>query len=188
AFVLLSYCPPHSRPLHSFPTRRSSDLPLLKHVGRRVHDAGVDVAELLEREQVGGVVRVAEDVGRGLVDGHRPGTRRRVGLLPRVHGQGFKAVALGVGHRLNLLYGGSQAAILCRRRTALLSTADGATGCQTVAQPSESWPDARASKKPLRRERHNVQTAFVVLHPPLISQEPKRVLQELAPLQQMSFR
>ena len=45
---------------------------LLQHVVRRVHDAGVDVAQFLEREQVGGVLGV-ELVGRGLVDRHRDG-------------------------------------------------------------------------------------------------------------------
>ena len=39
----------------------------------RVHDPRVDVAELLEREQVRGVLGVVEDVGRGLVDRQRAG-------------------------------------------------------------------------------------------------------------------
>ena len=43
---------------------------LLEDVGRRVHDAGVDVAELLKPEEAGGVVGVVEDVRRGLVDRH----------------------------------------------------------------------------------------------------------------------
>ena len=45
--------------------------PLLEDVGGGVHDAGVDVAELLEREEVGAVLGGVEDVGGGLVDGHR---------------------------------------------------------------------------------------------------------------------
>ena len=47
---------------------------------RRVHDAGVDVADLGQPEQVRRVLGVAELVRRRLVDRHRPGTGRRVGL------------------------------------------------------------------------------------------------------------
>ena len=43
---------------------------LLEDVGGRVHDAGVDVAELLQREQRRGVVGVFERERRGLVDRH----------------------------------------------------------------------------------------------------------------------
>ena len=65
---------------------------LLEHVGGRVHDAGVDVAELLQREQVGGMIRIVEDVRRRLVDRHRPGPRGRIGLLTGVHRQRFQPV------------------------------------------------------------------------------------------------
>jgi hypothetical protein len=41
---------------------------LLDDIGRRVHQARVDVAELLEPEEVSGVVGVVEDVARRLVD------------------------------------------------------------------------------------------------------------------------
>ena len=50
----------------------------LEDVVRRVHDAAVDVAELFEGEEVRGVLRVAEDVGGRLVDGHGPGAGGRV--------------------------------------------------------------------------------------------------------------
>ena len=43
---------------------------LLQHVGGGVHQAGVDVAELLEAEEARRVVGIVEDVGGGLVDGH----------------------------------------------------------------------------------------------------------------------
>ena len=50
---------------------------------RRVHDPGVDVAELLEREQVRGVVGVVEGVGGGLVDRQGPGVGgARPGVWP----------------------------------------------------------------------------------------------------------
>jgi hypothetical protein len=80
---------------------------LLEDVGRGVHDPGVDVSELLEREEPGGVIGVLEVVGAGGVD--RDGARAggRIGLLSGVEGQrlgeegalGSVAVAVGVAHR-----------------------------------------------------------------------------------------
>ena len=64
---------------------------LLEDVGRRVHDPGVDVPELLEPEEPRGVRRVVEDVARRGVDRDRPGVRRRVGLLARVERAGLGA-------------------------------------------------------------------------------------------------
>ncbi len=61
---------------------------LLEHVRRGVHQPRVDVTELLQREQVRGMLGALEHVGRGLVDRDRPRAGRRVGLLPRVQGQG----------------------------------------------------------------------------------------------------
>ena len=64
----------------------------LEHVGRRVHDARVDVAELLEPEQAGRVLRPVEHVARGGVDRHRAGVGGGVGdLLRAVHGAGAQA-------------------------------------------------------------------------------------------------
>ena len=48
---------------------------LLEHVGGRVHDARVDVPELLEGKQVGRVVGVLEDERGGLVDRAPPARR-----------------------------------------------------------------------------------------------------------------
>ena len=64
---------------------------LLEDVGRRVHDPGVDVPELLEPEQPRGVRGVVEDVARGGVDRDGAGVRRRVGLLAGVEGPGLGA-------------------------------------------------------------------------------------------------
>ena len=50
---------------------------LLEDVGRRVHDPGVDVPELLQREEARAVVGVVERVGRGLVDRDGAGVRAR---------------------------------------------------------------------------------------------------------------
>ena len=60
---------------------------LLEDVGRRVHDAGVDVAEFLQAEEPGGVIGVLEDVRGGLVDGDGAGSGRGVGFLPGMHGK-----------------------------------------------------------------------------------------------------
>ena len=63
---------------------------LLEDVPGRVHDAGVDVARHLEREQVGGVLGVVELVRRRLVDRDGPRVRgRRVGRLAAVEGDGL---------------------------------------------------------------------------------------------------
>ena len=61
--------------------------PLLQHRLGRVHDAGVDVAELLQAEQRGGMVDVVEDEGRRLVDRRRARAGRRVGLRAGMDGQ-----------------------------------------------------------------------------------------------------
>ncbi len=55
---------------------------LLEDVGGRVHDARVDVAEFLQREEAGGVVGVVEDVRGGLVDRHGARAGGGVDLLP----------------------------------------------------------------------------------------------------------
>ena len=58
--------------------------PRLERTLRRVHDAGVDVADLGEPEQVGGVLGVAELERRGLVDRHRTRAGGRIGLAADV--------------------------------------------------------------------------------------------------------
>ena len=46
---------------------------LFEHVVGGVHQAGVDVAEFLEGEEIGGVLGAVEDVGGGAVDRHGAG-------------------------------------------------------------------------------------------------------------------
>ena len=60
---------------------------LLEDVRGRVHDAGVDVPELLEPEQARGVRGVVEDVAGGGVDRHRAGVGGRVDPLAGVQRQ-----------------------------------------------------------------------------------------------------
>jgi hypothetical protein len=57
-----------------------------------VHDAGVDVAEGPQREQVGRVLDVLEDVGRRLVDRRGARAGRRVGLRAGVDRERVEAV------------------------------------------------------------------------------------------------
>ena len=68
--------------------------PLLEHVARRVHDARVDVAELLQREEPSGVVGVVERVRGRLEDGNRARLRSGVSGMAAVNGRGVEAVGL----------------------------------------------------------------------------------------------
>ncbi len=71
---------------------------LLQHVAGGVHDAGVDVTHLLEGEEIGRVLRVAELVAGGLVDRHRPAARRGIGLLAGVQLAGGETELMRVWH------------------------------------------------------------------------------------------
>ena len=71
---------------------------LLERVLRRVHDPRVDVAELGQREEVGGVLGVAELVRGRRVDRQRAGAGGRVGAGAGVDLPGLEAPALGVAH------------------------------------------------------------------------------------------
>ena len=57
---------------------------LLEHVAGRVHEARVDVAEFLQREEVRRVLGAVELVGSGRVDRDRARVRRGIGDLSRV--------------------------------------------------------------------------------------------------------
>jgi len=61
---------------------------LLEDVRRRVHDAGVDVAEFLQAEEIGRVFRIPELVAGGLVDRDGARTGGRVRLLAGMEGFG----------------------------------------------------------------------------------------------------
>ena len=71
---------------------------LLKDVGGGVHDAGVDVAELLEREETAGVVGILEEVGGGLVDGHGTRAGGGVGRLAGMDGERGKLLLFRFRH------------------------------------------------------------------------------------------
>ena len=77
---------------------------LLKDVGGGVHDARVDVAELLEPEETGGVIGIVKDIRRGLVNRHRARLGGGIDLLAGMNGQGCKVMfLLGVVVALTLL-------------------------------------------------------------------------------------
>jgi hypothetical protein len=63
---------------------------LLEHVAGRVRDPGVDVAELLEREEIRRMPGVIELVRRGLVDRHRDRAGGRVVAVTGVQDHGFR--------------------------------------------------------------------------------------------------
>ena len=71
-------------------------------VGRRVHQAGVDVSELFEGKQVGGVFGGIENERCGPVDGDGAGIGGGIGLLAAVEAEGFlfHGVKSGKGARL----------------------------------------------------------------------------------------
>ncbi len=72
--------------------------PLLEHGDGGIGDARIDVAGLLEIEERGGVVAVAEDVARRLIDRHGARAGDGIGPLPGMERQRGKFGKLGVGH------------------------------------------------------------------------------------------
>ena len=70
---------------------------LLQHRHGGVGQPGIDIADLLEVEEGGGMVGIAEYVTGGLVDRRLPRTGRRIGAAAGVNMQRVKAIG-GVGH------------------------------------------------------------------------------------------
>ena len=63
---------------------------LLQHIVGRVADARVDVAEFLQREQIGGVLGAVELIGGRLIDRHGDGAGRRIGAPAGMQGERFR--------------------------------------------------------------------------------------------------
>ena len=74
-----------------------------QHVGGRVHQAGVDIAELAQTEQIRRVFRVMEHVTRGRIDWHGPGRGGRVRHLTGVQRLGAQFVGRTVGRHVPFL-------------------------------------------------------------------------------------
>ena len=64
---------------------------LLQRIIGRVHDAGVDVPEFLERKHVRRMLRIVEHVTRRLIDRRDPRIGRRVRLAASMNGESFGA-------------------------------------------------------------------------------------------------
>ncbi len=77
----------HRQPRDSVFERRDA---LLQHVRGRIHDARIDVAELLQPEQSGRMRGVVEHERRGLVDGYRARLGGRIGRITRVERAGIE--------------------------------------------------------------------------------------------------
>ena len=61
---------------------------LLENVGGGIHDARIDVAELLQRKQGGGMFGIVENERGGLVNRHGARVAGRIGRVPGVQGTG----------------------------------------------------------------------------------------------------
>ncbi len=66
---------------------------LLQHVTRRIHNARIDIAELLEGKQVCRMLGPAELIGSRLVDRYRHRSRRRIAAV----GSAMENECLGIG-------------------------------------------------------------------------------------------
>ncbi len=69
---------------------------LLEHVGRGIVDAGVDVAELLERKEFARVFGRVEEIRGGLINRNGARVRRRVAAMPAVNGERVKMRSWGL--------------------------------------------------------------------------------------------
>ena len=68
---------------------------LFQDVGGGIHDAGIDIAELLQTEQRRGVVGIVEDIGSRLIDGHGARSGRGIDNLAGVNGEGSGSMLVG---------------------------------------------------------------------------------------------
>jgi hypothetical protein len=82
--------------------------PLLEDVVGGVHDARVDVSELLERKQRRCMIRIPELVTCGLIDWNRARPRRRIRSVASMQSEGLEAGGVG-GH------GGSSVTVILLR-------------------------------------------------------------------------
>ena len=76
---------------------------LFENIVRRVHQPAIDVAELGEAEEIGGMFRAVENIRGRRVDRDGTRVRGRVGHLTRVDSKGSEAVIRFVTHRFDLL-------------------------------------------------------------------------------------
>ncbi len=65
---------------------------LLEHVAGGIPNAGIDIPEFFEREEIRGVVAIVEDETCGGVNRHGPGVGGGIGFLPGVKGERGEAM------------------------------------------------------------------------------------------------
>ncbi|HMN30062.1 MAG TPA: hypothetical protein PKE45_18055 [Caldilineaceae bacterium] len=77
--------------------------PLFEHIGGGVHNAGVDITQLFQGEEIGRVFRIAELIAGGLVDRHGAAAGGRVRALSGVQLAGGKAKLAVISHNSSFL-------------------------------------------------------------------------------------
>ena len=130
---------------------------LLEHVGGGVHQSRVDVAQLLECEQVRGMLGAAELIAGSLVDGYCAASRGRIRRLAGVQLlRGETVFARLSGHRSSCNSGAATAAYLDNNRLTL--EADNIPGRRCMPRSSVS---VSRSLYPCRRRLPPGQRAYV---------------------------
>ena len=70
--------------------------PFLEHVIGRIHQPRIYVAEFLQREEIGGVFGVFENIAGGGIDRHRARHGRWIRFLSRMQSQGSQPISFSV--------------------------------------------------------------------------------------------
>src|SRR6185437_2077793 len=83
---------------HSAFQRRDS---LFQDVGGGIHDAGVDIAELLQPKQRSRVVGILKHERSRLIDGHGAGSRRGIDILASVNGESGGSMLIRFRHSIS---------------------------------------------------------------------------------------
>ena len=112
--------------------------PLLEDIVGGVHDAGINVAELLQSKEPSGMTGVMEDIRSGLVDGHGARTRGWVGHLTSVDGKSGKLKRFRFGHGL----------LLQITAIGLVNAAETGTGrTRQAKRPESTWDSGRQASE-----------------------------------------
>jgi hypothetical protein len=95
--VIARAAQPDRQACAAWPARPSAPTPpvgnaLLKNIAGGIHDARVDVAEFLQREQVRRVLGILELIRGRLIDRHGARIRRGIGQLPGVQLPGGETI------------------------------------------------------------------------------------------------
>ena len=88
--------------------------PLFQHRDRRVGQPRIDVAEIVQVEERGGVVDIVEHIGGGLIDRRRAGAGHRVGRGAGMNGARLEPVGRGCARQPAAAWRGGPAAARAR--------------------------------------------------------------------------